>query len=591
MTTPTPPTPPRLNFIKGQKVKKVKERRATFEILNKFKNIFIAGAIVVCILLAAWLYTSNSRAKRGDGKVITKENKEKSEELKELSEKKEAAFEEIKLKKDILTEDDINLLAEALKAQEDYVVKRGILSSDNSRLEGLRKKLHIINAEILRAASKKAEEKSKEVEASNPLEAKNLLRKALEAEKTIQEKWIYSGLVDIGKIARLDTRLRRLEAAPVWEKTREYEKQAEQFFKAENIELAVDAIKEAIKTENKFLEDYRDVLNTEFGRVERLSARKETFTSYPLYKELGALEKEATLKEQSELWDEAVKQWDLAIEKQKQIISTYPLSEYADQKHSAEIEKRRNIARTTPEVIKIKSDLEEIRKKIREKNYDQVISDAKTLLAKAQKIEKDNPGVLPEDSPVIQELTFITARQGMLKIINKAIEGFFISHPVNKEIKLMRQEVAQSFYEAVVGVNPSAVVRGNLPVESVNYEDAQKFCKQLGWLTGKKIRLPTPDEFKQAAGDFGEKITTDQAWTFDNTDGLTTRNVATTQANKFGFYDLIGNVEEWTAGAPTADEALILGGSVNTVVKKEFPQRKSLKRERSRTLGFRVVEE
>jgi hypothetical protein len=54
-----------------------------------------------------------------------------------------------------------------------------------------------------------------------------------------------------------------------------------------------------------------------------------------------------------------VKQWDLAIEKQKQIISTYPLSEYADQKHSAEIEKRRNIARTTPEVIKIKSDLEE----------------------------------------------------------------------------------------------------------------------------------------------------------------------------------------------------------------------------------------
>ena len=155
----------------------------------------------------------------------------------------------------------------------------------------------------------------------------------------------------------------------------------------------------------------------------------------------------------------------------------------------------------------------------------------------------------------------------------------------------MRQEVAQSFYEAVVGMNPSAVVRGNLPVESVNYEDAQKFCKQLGWLTGKKIRLPTPEEFMQASGDYGEKITQDQAWTFDNTDGLTTRNVATTQANQYGFYDLIGNVEEWTATTPSSEDALILGGSVNTVIKKEFPHRKALKRERSRTLGFRVVQE
>ena len=48
---------------------------------------------------------------------------------------------------------------------------------------------------------------------------------------------------------------------------------------------------------------------------------------------------------------------------------------------------------------------------------------------------------------------------------------------------------------------------------------------------------------------------------------------------------------DWTAAPEANEEALILGGSVNTVIKKEFPQRKALKRERSRTLGFRVVEE
>ena len=591
MTTPPTPPPPRPQFIKGQKIKKLVERRAAFEILNKFKNVLIAGVMVSCILLAAWLYTSTNRTNRGVGKELTKKSIDKIEELRETSEKKEAAFEEIKLKKDTLSEDDINLLAEAVKAQEDYVTQRGVLSSDNSRLESLRKKLHIINAEILRGVSKKAEEKAQQSEVTNPQEAKNLLKQALEEEKIIQSKWIYSGMADVGKIARLDTRLRRLEAAPLWEKTRECEKQAEEYFKAENIELAVDSIKESITIENAFLENYRDVLNTEFGRAERLVIRKETYLSYPLYKELMSLEKEATQKEKNGKWEEAVKLWNQALEKQKQIINTNPQSEYADQKHNAEIEKMRNIARTTPEVENIKKTLEEIRNKIREKKYELVIEETKKLLEKTKNIEQANPGVLPEDSQIVQELTYIVSRQGMIKIINKAIEGIFIQHPVNKEIKLMRHEVAQSFYEAVVGINPSAVMRGNLPVESVNYEDAQKFCQQLGWITGTKVRLPSPEEFMQAAGDIGDKDTHDQAWTFDNTDGLTTRNVATTHVNKYGFYDLIGNVEEWTASPRAGDEALILGGCVNTVVKKDFPRRQALKRERGRTLGFRVVQE
>jgi len=591
MTTPPSTPPPRPNFIKGRILKQISEKRDSGEIWRKIKNIIIAGIMVFCILLGAWLYTSTNRIKRGDAKTVSKNEKDKIDELKEVSEKKEAAFEEIKLKKDILTEDDINLLAEAVKAQEDYVSQRGSLSADNSRLEGLRKKLHIINAETLRTISRQAEEKAQRNEVSNPLESKNLIKQALDSERSIQNKWIYSGMADVGKIARLETRLRRMEATPLWEKTRQCERQAEAYFKAENLELAIDSITEAIKIETNFLENYRDVLNTEFGRIEQLGIRKETFISYPLYKELLALENEAEQKEKNEQWEEAEKIWDQAILKQKLIINKNPLSEYANQKNSAEIEKRRNLARTTLAVRKLKNDLAETQAKIRDKNYDQAIEAAKKLLASAQKLEDKNPGVLPKESPLIQELTFITSRQGMIKIINNAIEGFFIKHPIKKEIKLMRHEVPQSFYEAVMGANPSAVVRGNLPVESVNYEDTQKFCQQLGWLTGTKIRLPTPEEFIQATGNFVEKNKSDQAWTFDNTDGLTTRNVATTKMNNYGFYDLIGNVEEWTNSPKENEEALILGGSVNTVTKNEFPQRKALKRERSRTLGFRVVQE
>ncbi len=591
MTTPPPPPPPRPNFIRGRNFKKITEKRDSGEIWGKLRNIIIAGFMVFCILLGAWLYTSTTRIKRGDSKAMSQNQKDKSEELKEISEKKEAAFEEIKLKKDTLAEDDLSLLAEAVKAQEDYVSQRGALSSDNNRLEGLRKKLHIINAEILRGISKQAEEKAQRSEETNPLETRNLIKQALDSERTIQNKWIYSGMADVGKIARLETRLRRMEAAPLWEKTRKHERQAEEYFKEENIELALDSITEAIKIENNFLENYRDVLNTEFGRIGHLGIRKETFISYPTYKELMVLVNEAEQKEKTEQWNEAEVFWDQAIVKQKLIIKKNPLSEYANQKKNDELEKRRNLARTTLEVRKLKTDLADMQAKIREKKYDQAIETAQKLLETAQKIEAQSPAVLPVDSSLVQELIFITNHQGMIKIINNAIEGYFIKHPVKKEIKLMRHEVPQSFYEAVVGLNPSAVVRGNLPVESVNYEDTQKFCKQLGWLTGRKTRLPTTEEFMQAAGENGEKNKSDQAWTFDNTDGLTTRNVATTQKNRFGFNDLIGNVEEWTAAPQDNEEAFILGGSVNTVTKQEFPQRKALKRERSRTLGFRVVQE
>ena len=591
MTTPPPPQPPRPQFIRGQKVKKITERREVSEVFGKIKIILIAGVMILCILLGAWLYTANTRVNRGEGKQLSKQTQEKIDELKEISEKKEAAFEEIKLKKDILTEDEISLLADAVKAQEEYVVKRGVLSSDNNRLEGLRKKLHIINAEILRASSKNAEEKAQQTENTNPLEAKNQLRQALEAERTIQNKWIYSGMADIGKIARLDTRLRRLEAIPLWEKTRECEKQAEEYFKSENIDLAVDSIKEAIKIENTFLEKYRDVLNTEFSRIDRLGIRKETYLSYPQYKELITTENSAIALEKDEQWEGAVKLWNQAIEQQKQIIIKNPQSEYADQNHSAELEKKRNIARATPELNKIKKDIEENRQKIREKKFDEAIEQNKNILQRAQKIEQNNPGVLPEESLIIQELNYISKHQGMMKIINKAFNEIMIPHPVKKEIKLMRHEVSQSFYEAVVGSNPSAVVRGNLPVESVNYEDTQKFCQQLGWITGTKIRLPTEEEFMQAAGEIGEKNNITYSWTFDNTDGLTTRNIATTHVNPNGFYDLIGNVEEWVESGSQNPNAQILGGSVNTVIKKEFPKRQAIKRERSRTLGFRVIQE
>jgi formylglycine-generating enzyme required for sulfatase activity len=102
--------------------------------------------------------------------------------------------------------------------------------------------------------------------------------------------------------------------------------------------------------------------------------------------------------------------------------------------------------------------------------------------------------------------------------------------------------------------NPSEF-RGeeSLPVDSVSWDDAQKFCTRLSQATGRVIRLPSEAEWEYAcrAGTtteffFGdsEADLDDYAWFNWNSDGRT-HPVGTKAANSWGLHDMTGNVWEW----------------------------------------------
>jgi formylglycine-generating enzyme required for sulfatase activity len=165
------------------------------------------------------------------------------------------------------------------------------------------------------------------------------------------------------------------------------------------------------------------------------------------------------------------------------------------------------------------------------------------------------------------------------------------AHPVilTKGFYLGKYEVTQEEYEKVMGKNPSKFKGKNMPVGNVNWNDAVGFCKALTGEERKRdwdFALPTEAQWEYAcrAGttksySWGNKITPQLANSKDS--GLNNPvEVGSYSANPWGFFDMHGNVREWTAdfygayprssvidprGPSKGSNRVIRGGSWNTV--------------------------
>ena len=111
------------------------------------------------------------------------------------------------------------------------------------------------------------------------------------------------------------------------------------------------------------------------------------------------------------------------------------------------------------------------------------------------------------------------------------------------------------------GVGGASQNENRLPVENVDWDDAQEFCNRLSAHIGKAYRLPSEAEWEYAcragtttAFHFGETIAPELA----NYRGTSTYNdgpkgdyrektidVGSFPANAWGLYDMHGNVYEW----------------------------------------------
>ena len=125
--------------------------------------------------------------------------------------------------------------------------------------------------------------------------------------------------------------------------------------------------------------------------------------------------------------------------------------------------------------------------------------------------------------------------------------------------KMDKFEVTQSAFQAAMDRNPSEFVGADLPVERVNWVDADKYCRKKG------KRLPTEAQWEYAArggtktefyfgnqyvetgGNFCDSMCSNEmSRNPDFTDGFaSTSPVGSFPPNPYGLYDMAGNVSEW----------------------------------------------
>jgi len=121
---------------------------------------------------------------------------------------------------------------------------------------------------------------------------------------------------------------------------------------------------------------------------------------------------------------------------------------------------------------------------------------------------------------------------------------------ISKGFWFGKTEVTQVQWQSVTGSNPSKSINClNCPVEQVSWDDAQSFISKLNAQNdGYKYRLPTEAEWEYAAragttGDYAGNLDA-MAWYRSNSADKT-HEVGTKQPNKWGLYDMHGNVSEW----------------------------------------------
>ncbi|MBQ6534683.1 MAG: SUMF1/EgtB/PvdO family nonheme iron enzyme, partial [Opitutales bacterium] len=331
-----------------------------------------------------------------------------------------------------------------------------------------------------------------------------------------------------------------------------------------------------------------------FARLMRIESELQSLQSGGLSEKIEGYLKAAKEAEAKGDFLSASESYSDAADCQRNINKLYPKSRLVSEERLRELELRKIETYSWKFAEEIKKQNDVLVKAIRAGDYSAIPETTANLIRKTEHFTKNYPQskLLPED--MLMRLRYIDFMSRDIGNIQSQIYSLLLPVPSSKAArKMLKTEITQKIYALVMQENPSRFSENELlPVDSVTFDDVNRFCQRVSWLIGYPVELPSEAEYRAAIGSLRYVDIGEISWNNMNSGGKT-HAVATKKPNDNGFFDLLGNVSEFVKKEPAdvSEMSRIIGGGAQTSADAigEIPFQQFDPKQRNRMVGFRII--
>ncbi|MBO7521426.1 MAG: SUMF1/EgtB/PvdO family nonheme iron enzyme, partial [Opitutales bacterium] len=463
-------------------------------------------------------------------------------------------------------------------AYDELALMRTILQNTKARRE----------AEEIDFALKKADEAFTRHEL---MDALKYYRQAYELQSRINNLYPDSDYRDVMKLEKANQMLRLVSAAPFAKEIKDIQAKIKEEVELKHWQEAKILYKKAIDIQNLINKEYSNTSYADFSKVRDFEIELESLNAAPLKSEIDESVAAGKKCEAEKKFLEAAEFYRKAVDKQAELNANFERSAFASGERLSQLKVLQDIAMSRPLFDDISEMRSRLQAMLREgQPCEKILPLAENILIKCDSFKAEHPlsNLLKEET--VLSLRYIGYLGKNLQKIHEYCAENLLSFGDSGSVKMLRTEVPQYLYELVMQENPSRNRDPQNPVETVSYENAQDFCRRLSWILARKVSLPTVGQYKTALGSLKYADINSISWNAGNSD-MRTRHVATKEPNIKGFYDLLGNVGEYSApgedGMPS-----VFGGNAQTWTDaiSDIPAAKIQTTQRGdRNVGFRFV--
>ncbi len=505
----------------------------------------------------------------------------------------EARFEERISEDEEADEEAVAILREAYERQRRATAGNPHAPfSEQQRLDRLAETLSRYEGDLLARRVDELEARAEERrEAGEYGEAIELLREAQAVQEHINRQMRQSPHSSTARAASLGRRITTWQAEPIIERSRQAEREAERAVREERWADALALYREARAGQVRINEEFSRTPFTSRSRVGDLEAEIASLRTLEIRAEISALAAEGSELLEAGRYREAAGLFGEAAERQRHLNREFAGSRYASSDAVREFESARQTALSGELAGELSETVADMERSLRERRPEEaarLVGDARRLIGT---IEEEFPLSESVDEAAALRIRYLHSVRDRLAAVHEDVYGYLREIP-GGGVELYAVEVPQRLFFRVMNRNPSRNEGASLPVDSVNREEAEEFCRRLSWLLGRPVRLPTREEFLRASGELEAAELDETSWHLRNSGGES-QPVGTREPNRYGFYDLTGNVAEWLATPGEDGRALVAGGSYDDdLAEAAAPPIETVSAsQRSRTVGFRFVVE